>query len=338
MSKEFEKSCFIEFKKQAQGIETEEDLMSLEKQFRKFSDCFGEFKATIEDFLTFKHNEFKNTRLDALIRPFEPSEAFVFNLKGLEQVEKKIDAIQDAKLKNAFDGVFNLLNERSNLVYNKLWTRQALIDDLNKFKTFKFFKVAYVSAFDLRKDYRYLAVKGDAKQFRTQIIPIEHGLFVLKTLETDGINLKAFYIQEKVNDLLEKGGRAANLKKAVPQGDKFNLSSVDAWKSLEKDDNIRFYGYCNRAGLDKKNRELLKAIRRMQGGQTFSCYLESVEDRKNELEAKYDELAKITCENGVVITNYEYLDELEEARLRYWDLTEEHNSDKVPTELGDYEW
>lgn len=338
MSKGFEKACFMEFKRQAKGIRTEEDLIAIEKQFRRFSDCFGEFKATIEDFLTLKHSEFKNARLDALIRPFEPSDAFVFNLQGLEHVEKKIDAIQDAKLKNAFNGVLNLLNERSNLVYNKLWTRQALINDLNKFKTLKFFKVAYVSAFDLRKDYRYLAVKGDAQKFHSQIIPIEHGLFVLKTLETDGISLKAFYINKKINVLLEKDGRVHNLKKAVPRGRKFNKSSVDAWKTLEKEDNIRFYGYCNRAGLDKKNRQLLKAIRQKQGGETFSCYLEGVEARKSKLEGKFDELATITCENGVVLTNYEYLDELDAVTRKYWYLTEEHNSDDVPTDLGDYEW
>ena len=283
---------------------------------------------------------FKNEKAarEALICRPTAWNALEFNLTGLERVERKIGQVKDAKLKNAFNGLFNLLADERNLIYNKLSKRQDVINDLNKFKTFKFFKVAYVSAFNLKKDFRFLAVKGNAQRFHSKLYFIEHGLYVLKTVETDGITLKAFYINNNINNLLEKGGRVANLKKAVPRGDKFNLSSVDAWKTLEKEDNIRFYGYCNRAGLDKKNRQLLKEIRQKQGGQTFSCYLESVEDRLAKLENAEDELATITTSDGVVLTNYEYLDELDQIRREYWSLTEEHNSDDAKTYLDDYKW
>lgn len=301
---------------------------------RLFKDVQRQLVIFIDAFI-FKHE--KAAREAFICRP-TAWKALEFNLTGLERVERKIGQVKSAKLKNAFNGLFNLLADERNLVYNKLAKRQEVIDDLNRFKSFNFFKVAYVSAFDLKKPYRFLAVKADAQRFHSKLYMIEHGLYVLKTVETDGITLKAFYINNKVNTLLEKGGRAANLKKAVPRGDKFNLSSVDAWKSLEKEDNIRFYGYCNRAGLDKKNRQLLKEVRRMQGGESFLCYLESVEDRLAKLEDAEDELSTITTSEGVVIQNYEYLDELERVRLEYWRITEEHNSDDVPTDLGDYKW
>lgn len=300
---------------------------------RLYKDVQRQLIIFIDAFI-FKHE--KAAREALICRP-TAWKALEFNLTGLERVERKISQIKDVKTQNAFVGLFNLLADERNLVYNKLSTRQAVIDDLNKFKTLKFFKVAYVSAFDLKKAFRFLAVKADAQRFHSKLYMMEHGLYVLKTVETDGITLKAFYIHNKINNLLEKGGRAANLKKAVPRGDKFNLSSVDAWKSLEKEDNIRFYGYCNKAGLNKGNRTLLRDIRRMAGGETFSCHLEQVEERLALLEADYDDLAEIVVK-GVKIKNYAYLDELEEARIEYWRLTEEHNSDEVPTELGDYKW
>lgn len=332
MNKQAQKSCFMEFKKQASSIKTEDDLRVLEKQFRRFSECFGVFKPTIDAFFITKHDEFKKARLNALIKPFEHVDALEFNLKGLDDVDKKINAIKDVKTKNAFNGLFNLLSDERNLIYNDLRTRQNVINDLNKFKSLNYFKIAYVSRFDLKKAFRYLSYKNDAKKFYSKLYFIEHGLYVLKTVEHDGLTLKAFYINNKVKNLLE----SVKIKKALPKDVKFNKSSVDAWKTLDKEDNIRFYAYCNANGLDKENRRLLKSIRQMQGGETFSLRLERVEDALNELEEQYDDLKEITTDNGVILTNYEYLDELDKIRREYWSLTEEHNSDDVPTYIEDY--
>jgi len=334
MSKQAQKSCFMEFKKQASSIKTEDDLRVLEKQFRRFSECFGVFKPTIDAFFITKHDEFKKARLNALIKPFEHVDALEFNLKGLDDVDKKINAIKDVKTKNAFNGLFNLLSDERNLIYNDLKTRQNVINDLNKFKSLNYFKIAYVSRFDLKKAFRYLSYKNGAEKFYSKLYFIEHGLYVLKTVEHDGLTIKAFYINNNVKTLLN--GRKS--KKALPKDVKFNKSSVDAWKTLEKEDNIRFYAYCNENGLDKKNRQLLKAIRQKQGGETFSLRLERVEDVLNELKSKYDELSTITLENGSVIPNYEYLNELDAITHEYWSLTEEHNSDDVETTIDDYAW
>lgn len=324
----------MEFKKQASSIKTEDDLRVLEKQFRRFSECFGVFKPTIDAFFITKHDEFKKARLNALIKPFEHVDALEFNLKGLDDVDKKINAIKDVKTKNAFNGLFNLLSDERNLIYNDLKTRQNVINDLNKFKSLNYFKIAYVSRFDLKKAFRYLSYKNGAEKFYSKLYFIEHGLYVLKTVEHDGLTIKAFYINNNVKTLLN--GRKS--KKALPKDVKFNKSSVDAWKTLEKEDNIRFYAYCNENGLDKKNRQLLKAIRQKQGGETFSLRLERVEDVLNELKSKYDELSTITLENGSVIPNYEYLNELDAITHEYWSLTEEHNSDDVETTIDDYAW
>lgn len=301
---------------------------ALKGNSRLYKDVQDQLIIFVDAFISI---QVKKARMD-FIKPFQAWRALEYDLKGEESVERKINAIKDVKLQNGFIGLFNLLTDRKNLVYNNLGTRQDVLNDLNKFKSLKFFKMSYVSPFDLKKDYGFLAVKRGAQKFHSKLYFIEHGLYVLKTLEHDGITLKAFYINNKVKNLL--GG--SKIKKALPKDAKFNKSSVDAWKTLEKEDNIRFYAYCNANGLDKKNRQLLKAIRQKQGGETFSCHLEQVKESLDLLEAQYDDLKEITTDNGVVLTNYEYLDKLDKIRREYWSLTEEHNSDDVPTYLEDY--
>lgn len=300
---------------------------ALKGNSRLYEDVKRQLIIFVDAFISIQE---KKARMD-FIKPFQAWIALEYNLKGEERVERKINAIKDPKLQNGFIGLFNLLTDRKNLVYNNLGTRQDVLNDLNKFKSLRFFKIAYVSRFDLNNDYAFLSLKRGAKKFHSKLYFIEHGLYVLKTVEHDDITIKAFYIHNKVKNLL--GG--AKTKKALPKDAKFNKSSVDAWKTLEKEDNIVFYKYCNANGLNKKNRQLLKAIRQKQGGETFSMHLEHVEDALDKLEQQYDDLSKTTY-NGVVLTNYEYLNELDKTRREYWSLTEEHNSDEVPTYLEDY--
>lgn len=302
---------------------------ALKSNSRLYKDVQDQLIVFVDAFISIQE---KKARTD-FIKPFQAWRALEYDLKGEEKVESKINKIQDLKLKNGFNGLFNLLTDRKNLVYNSLKTRQDVLNDLNKFKSLKFFKMAYVSPFDLKKDYGFLAVKRGAQKFHSKLYFIEHGLYVLKTVEHDSLTIKAFYIQNKVKNLLG----SSEIKKALPKDAKFNKSSVDAWKTLEKEDNIRFYAYCNANGLDKKNRQLLKSIRDKQGGETFSLRLERIKDVLDKLEAQYDDLSKTTY-NGVVLTNYEYLDELDQIRREYWSLTEEHNSDDVPTYLEDFKW
>lgn len=332
MNKNVHRNCFNQFKSMAQRVKTKEDLRVLEKQFRRNIECFGEFKVTIDAFFDAKYLEFKKNDLALLIRPIEEVNALEFNLKGLNKVEHKIKNIKDVKLKNGFKGVFNLLNERSNLVYNDLKTRQEVIDDLNVFKSLNYFKMAYVSPFDLKSDYKYLSYRNGAIKFYSQIIPIEHGLFVLKTMEHDGLTLKAFYINNKVKILTNNGLKRKNVLK----DDKFNLTSTDAFKSLNKEDSIRYYNYCNNNGLDRKNRALLRSIRKMEGGESFSCHLENVEAIKSQLEEDYASNPTITLENGSIIPNYELANELDAITKEYWSLTEEHNSESAVTTMEDY--
>lgn len=324
--------CFKEFKKQANEIKNERDLKNLEIKFRKFSYCFGNYKSVIDAFFDSKYKEFKKNKLNNLIRPFDGWDSLNYNIKGEEALNKKIGSIKDPKIKYAFEGMFNLLTEKNNLVYNPLYTRQKIINDLNLFKSLNFFKVVYVSPSDLKGEYAFLSVKKGATKFYSKLYFVKHGLYVMKTLNHDGITLKVFYIKNNIKDLL----REAKIKNKLPKDDKFNLSSVDAWKTLDKADNIRFYAYCNANGLNKTNRVLLRSIRQMEGGESFSCHLEKVEDSLSILEAEYVSNPTIELDNGSVIPNYELQDELWEVRHQYWYLTEEHNSDNIITTIEDY--
>ena len=69
--------------------------------------------------------------LNDLIKPFNEIEPLKFNLKGLDELESKISKIDSPKLKFEFKGLFNLLSDRNNLVYNNLHERDKIIKDLN---------------------------------------------------------------------------------------------------------------------------------------------------------------------------------------------------------------
>lgn len=258
--------------------------------------------------------------------------SFDIKKEDVEYVEKKVAQIKAPKLCFGFDGVLNLIKDKNNLIYNPLYIRKQIIRDLKTFKSLNGFKVSYINPSDLKKEYSFLAVKKDCKKGHSKLHYIGHGLYVLKTVNHDDITLKVFYIFNNVKTLLRKKG----VQRMPLKNDKFNLSSVDAWKTLKKDDNILFYGYCNDNGLNKSNRDLLKSIRKAGGGKTFSCYVEELKERLNELEKEYASNPTIELKNGSIIPNYEIIEPLEEVRDKYLSLTEEHNSDNPETIIEDY--
>lgn len=227
----YNRIVFNAFKKQYYGLNTIEELKKAQKDFMLCKNEFGIFKECIENFISLKEREFKNKSLNDLIKPFNEVEPITFNLKGLNSVEKKINQIDNSKLKFEFNGLFNLLNDRTNLVYNNLYIREKIIKDLNKFKSLKFFKVNYISRYNLKSEYKYLTFKNDAQKEHTKLYFIKSGLYVQKTLYRDDIRLKVFYIGKKYKTLLKS---QSETHKRVLKEDKFNLSCIDAYKTLEK--------------------------------------------------------------------------------------------------------
>lgn len=326
MNKNISKILFKQFKKEYYGLQTVEELESAKRDFKIVYSDFGDYKSTISNFLEIKEKEFKNKSLNDLIKPFKGQEPLNFNIKGLDKVEKKISQIDNSKLKFEFKGLFNLLNDRTNLVYNDLYTRKQIVKDLNKFKSLRYFKVNYLSRYNLKKDYKYLTFKNDAIQGHSKIYFIKQGVYVLKTLKKDDISLKVFYIGNKYKTLLNSSSKT---HKRVLKGDKFNVSCIDAYKTLDKKDNIKYYSYCNSIGLDKQNRSLLRSIKKSKKPSKDS-FIDSLEDRKREIL----EDIKISSELEVLYLEME-LQEIEE-KLQELKTLEENNTLEDKTFLSDY--
>ena len=258
LNKKQNQILFNAYKKHYVSIKTVEQLEEAKKAFYASFNDFGAYQGTIKKFLELKELEFKNNSLNDLIKPFKEVAPLNFNLKGLDTLKLKIDKLESSKIKFEFKGLFNLLNDKNNLVYNPLWIRNKIIKDLNKFKSLKFFKVGYISRYNLKNEFRYLTFKNGATVGHSKLYFIKNGLYVLKTLKKDDISLKVFYIGKKYKTLL----KPSNDIKRTLKGDKYNLSSIEAYKVLDKKDNMKYYSYCNNMGLDKKNRQLLKSIRK----------------------------------------------------------------------------
>lgn len=324
-NKKQSKILFNTFKKEYKDIKDVEQLERARKDLNIIGDGFGIYKETIKKALDLKELEFKNNSLNDLIKPFEELKPLVFNLKGLDTLKLKIDKLENSKIKFEFEGLFNLLSDKTNLVYNDLYTRKQIIKDLNKFKSLRFFKVSYLSRYDLKKGYKYLAFKNNAELNHSKIYFIRNGLYVLKTLKKDNITLKVFYIGQKYKTLL----KSHNKPKKVLKGDKFNLSSVNAYKTLDKRDNIEYYSFCNSIGLDKKNRDLLRSIRKSKKLSRDSL-IELLEDRKKEI------LEDIEISSNLEVLYLEIeLQEIEE-KLQELKTLEEDNSFENETFLSDY--
>ena len=319
------KILFNAYKKHYVGIKTVDELQQAKKDFYACFNDFGIYRESIQKFLELKELEFKNKSLNDLIKPFESVEPLRFNLKGLNSVEKKISQIDNSKLKFEFNGLFNLLNDRTNLVYNDLYTRNQIIKDLNKFKSLKFFKVNYISRYNLKNEFKHLVFKNDAQINHSKIYFIQSGLYAMKTVKKDDITIKVFYIGKKYKTLL----KSPNTPKIVLKEDKFNLSCIDAYKTLNKKDNIRYYSYCNSMGLDKNNRQLLKSIRKTRKISVESL-IDSLESRRMEI------LEDIEISSSLEVLYLEM--ELQDIEKSLSDLKshEEDNSMESETFLSDY--
>lgn len=325
MNKNISKILFKQFKKEYYGLRTVEELKSAKRDFSIVSNDFGIYKECIANFISLKEKEFKNKSLNDLIKPFKEQEPLNFNIKGLDSVNDKINKLNDTKLRYEFKGLFNLLNDRTNLVYNDLYTRKQIVQDLNKFKSLKFFKVNYVSRYNLKNEYRFLPYKNNTTVGHTKIYFIKNGLYVLKTLRPDDISLKVFYVGNKYKTLL----KSSKVPKRTLKGDKFNLSSTEAYKVLDKKDNMKYYSYCNNMGLDKKNRQLLKSIRKSKKMSRESL-IDLLEERREEIR----EDIEISSNLEVLYLEIE-LQEVEE-KLQELKTLEEDNSLENETFLSDY--
>lgn len=326
MNKNISKILFKQFKKEYYGLQTVEELESAKRDFKIVYSDFGDYKSTISNFLEIKEKEFKNKSLNDLIKPFKEQEPLNFNIKGLDKVEKKISQIDNSKLKFEFKGLFNLLNDRTNLVYNDLYTRKQIVKDLNKFKSLRFFKVGYISRYNLKNEFKHLTFKNGAELGHSKLYFINKGLYVLKTLDKDNITLKVFYIGNKYKTLLNSSSKT---HKRVLKEEKFNLSCIDAYKTLDKKDNIKYYSYCNSIGLDKSNRQLLRSIRKYKRPSKDSL-IDYLEDRKNEIL----EDIKISSNLDILYLEIE-LQEIEE-KLQELKTLEENNTLEDKTFLSDY--
>ena len=316
---------FNAYKKHYSDIKTIEQLKEAKKAFYASFNEFGLYQGTINKFLDLKELEFKNESLNRLIKPIEEVEPITFNLKGLDSVKSKISKLDSPKLKFEFQGLFNLLSDSNNLIYNSLGERNKIIKDLNKFKSLRFFKVGYISKYNLKNEYKHLSFKNDCTKNHTKVYFIKSGLYVLKTLKHDDLNLKVFYIGKKYKTLLKSSN---NIKRTL-KGEKFNISSTDAYKVLDKKDNMKYYSYCNNMGLDKTNRQLLKSIRKNKK-LSRSSLIDLLESRKKEI------LEDIEISSNLEVLYLEI--ELQDIKEKLQELKtfEEDNSMEDKTYLSDY--
>lgn len=332
-SKKINQICFKNFLKELKQVKTHKELVILSNKVEN-SEFLGVFKKDAQKMLK---NEFikyrlKKNYISCCIPKHQQS--FKFNLKDLDKIENKINKINNSKLKFEFEGLFNLLNDKLNLTYNPLCVRKQIIKDLNKFKSLRFFKVNYISRYDLKNEYKYLSYKNNSIKGYSKIHFIRSGLYVIKTLNHDDITLKVFYIGKKYKTLL----KSPNKCKKVLKGDKFNLSSVNAYKTLDKRDSMRYYSYCNDMGLNKSNRDLLRSIRSKRGRKSFYQLLEDTEDRIDILNDKIYQYYNSNDEPFPISDLVHYEWELKELEENLYDWTHENNSYAPETELGDYLW
>ena len=116
-------------------------------------------------------------------------------------------------------------------------------------------------------------------------------------------------------------------------------SAVDAWLVLETADSKFFYGEMKKHNwLTESDKQVLKSIRKMPRVSSFDCLLEVAEAELREAEAELEANPTVELGNGSVVPNYEAYEVFQEKQLKYWRLTEEHNSDVPKTTLEDYLW
>ena len=323
-----DKIYFDAFKRHYSNIDSMEDLTDAKKAFSVSYKKLGIYKPTVYRFLNAKSKEFKNNSLNVVISDAKELKPLKFDLKGLNKLESNINRLNNLKLKYEFEGLFNLLSDECNLLYNPLWIWQQIIKDLNKFKSLKFFKVGYISRYNLKRDYKYLTYKNGAERGHSKVYFIKSGLYLLKTLKKDDISLKVFYVGQRYRTLLNKSSNKVicNLKDK-----KFNLSSTEAYKVLDKKDSIRYYSYCNNNCLDKKNRQLLRDIRKSKRLSQDSL-IESLEDKMEDLKDNINN--KVLSETDKIYLELQFQDC--EKFLSDLKSQDEDNSLEGETILDDY--
>lgn len=328
--KKIQAICFKNAVEQLREINNKKDLIRFKILYKKYSYSLGVFKSDFDSLLKNKELQLKkldNSKSNVIISEPTVFKPLKFNLKGLDSVKNKIDKIDNVKLNYEFNGLFNLLSDSVNLTYNSLNERSKIIKDLNKFKSLKFFKVNYISRYNLKKEFKKLVFKNNTDINHSKIYFIKNGLYLLKTLKKDDIILKVFYVGNRHKTLLNKH----NTYKRVLKGEKFNLSSTEAYKVLDKKDNIKYYSYCNSIGLDKKNRQLLRDIRKSKKLSRDSL-IELLEDKREDLKDSIDN--KVLSETNKVYLELQFQD-IEESlsNLKSYD---EDNSIERETYLSDY--
>ena len=133
---------------------------------------------------------------------------------------------------------------------------------------------------------------------------------------------------------------------------------TNAYSILEEQDSMFFYAELKKHnGVDKQIRRQLKAVRRAAGGMTFDLYIESLEERREQIEAVlplFEELRDAEAEseengnteavNKLSAAIYAVVDseadaelELEAIEAKLTSFSEEHNSDKAVSLIGDYD-
>lgn len=330
-NKKIQAICFKNAVEQLRGINNKKDLIRFKILYKKYSYSLGVFKSDFDSLLKNKELQLKkldNNKSNVIISEPTVFKPLKFNLKGLDSVKDKIDKIDNVKLNHEFNGLFNLLSDSINLTYNSLNERNKIIKDLNKFKSLKFFKVNYISRYNLKKDFKKLVFKNNAEINHSKIYFIKNGLYILKTLKKDDISLKVFYVGNKYRTLLNKSNNKVfcNLK-----GEKFNLSSTEAYKVLDKKDSIRYYNYCNNNCLDKKNRQLLRDIRKSKRLSQDSL-IESLEDKMEDLKDNINN--KVLSETDKIYLELQFQDC--EKFLSDLKSQDEDNSLEGETILDDY--
>lgn len=327
--KKIQAICFKNAVEQLRDIDNKKELIRFKILYNEYSHSLGVFKSDFDTFLKNKELQLTldNKQSNVIISEPTSFKSLKFNLKGLNDLKDKIDRLNEFKLKYEFKGLFNLLSDTNNLVYNPLYTRQQVIKDLNKFKSLKFFKVNYLSRYDLKREYKKFTFKNDSSINHSKIYFIKSGLYLLKTLKKDDISLKVFYVGNKHKTLLNKH----NTYKRVLKGEKYNLSSTEAYKMLNKKDNIKYYSYCNSIGLDKKNRQLLRSIRSSKKMSRDSL-IESLEDRMEDLKDNINN--KVLSETDKIYLELQFQDC--EKFLSDLKSHDEDNSLEGETILDDY--
>lgn len=234
-----------------------------------------------------------------------------------QRIRYRVEKTAPKKAVLELQGLLNLVVEHN--YYNNSYDKDRIFLDLKRIKSFKDFRVVGISQYNLNRNYRHLAFKNNAKCNYSKVIWLEKNCFLIKTVLTDGLSLRvicpAFKLDKIQKNLLKLGDKKPNFKKEVGETSKFNYSSLNGWKYLNKGDNIAFYSYLNRNGLDRKNRALLRSIRKMEGGKPSYDVLDNALSRISEIKVEL-ELYYNSNDSSISIgevTHYEWeLSELEE--------------------------